>query len=1570
MSQDTAPKPAQDPVKRALVALEKAKARITALENERSEPIAIVGMGCRLPGGADSPQRYWELLERGGDGISEVPADRWDLNGWYDPDPKAPGKMYTRRGGFVPHLDSFDAEFFGIAPPEAQNMDPQQRLLLELSWEALEHAGEPPDALHSSATGVFVGLMTNDYAQLAWREAGAINPYTGTGSSFSVACGRLSYVLGLRGPSMTVDTACSSTLVAIHLACQSLRQRECNVALAGGVNRIIVPGPHVYMCKMGALSPDGRCWTFDERANGYARGEGGGMLVLKRLSDALAAGDTIHALIRGSAVNHDGQSAGLTAPAVEAQEEVLRRALASAGVEPGLVGCIEAHGTGTPLGDPIEVAALKAVYARPEDGTRPCALASVKSSIGHLEAAAGAAAVIKMVHALRHGVIPAHTHFSKLNPKISLDGTRLFIPGETRPWPEGPRFGAVSGFGFGGTNAHLILEAAPTPPAAAAAPGDSASPAALVLPLSARSEAALAELLQAYRRLAGSEAGRPALADACYTAAARRTHHPHRAALLASDWSELVRQLDERQPGGVAGAARPRPRIAFVFSGQGGQWAGMGRSLLAQEPVFREAFEACERYATERRAGSLREAILEDPSSSALARTDLAQPAIFALQWALLCLWRSWGVQPDVLIGHSVGEIAVAVACGALSLREGMHLAIERGRIMQEATGRGAMASVPLSREELQAEIDGQGGQLAVAAVNGPNTTVVAGDRDAVQALLAALQSRGVAGRDLGVSYAFHSRHMEPFGAALALACDGLRPAAAHTPAYSTLTGRRLDADSFTPQYWARQMREPVLFAAAVQEVVAQGIEAFVEIGPQPTLAPALADCLMQAGRDAALLASIRTREAELSTLRRSLGQLYELGVAIDWRRVYRAGRHVELPTYPWQRQRYWLDVQAPAAPTPAVAAGTDEPPLEAAAAVASGDTPDPAWAPLVQRWKQAPLPGAAVQSLEGSWLVLSGCADFGRRLAAVLEQRGAACVTAGLGRAGSGSEAERRLQVDPADAAQMGRLLGQAFGASALSCRGIVYAPWGGEPSGSMLDQTHDALAGLAHLVQSVARAGFRNPPRLWVVTQGGQSVEGEDVAPAQAALGGLVRALAHEQPELGGTVVDVPAALDAALPGRLADEFAAADSEQALAWRGELRWVARVARFEVAGHTAPALRPDASYLVSGGPRALDAAEALADRGVRSLVLAGSWRGAGPRLAALRGRLERLEVLEAEWQAGDTLSAWLRERQAQGMAPLRGCLHIGTPWQQDASVLELDSAALRQALQAELLPAVVLQAAVADLPLDFFVVSTPAAALLGSPGQAAGLASAAAVQALADRERSRGRAACGLAWGPATELEDDPRAAGEEAVPAETAVATALACAGLSSALALHLGLFPLDLRHWRQRHPRAAAIALLRDLEAGAGGPQRSQAGRGQLRRALEAADPAQRRPLLEGHLKEILGKVALLDPGRIGSQVPLVSLGLDSFMGVELRNRLEAALDLSLSPTLVYSYPTVAEVATHLAARMDLRLGRAGEAPTPAAVPGAEAELDSLSDETLHSALEDEIAALEQSNRRTRV
>ncbi|KPL91445.1 type I polyketide synthase [Herpetosiphon geysericola] len=912
----------------ALLGSEQAAPINQADSGQSAQAIAIIGMSCRFPG-ANNLADYWDLLINGRDAITEIPAERWNLAAVYNPDRSVPGTMYTRWGGFVDQPEYFDPAFFGISPREAIHLDPQQRMLLECTWEAFEDAGQSPQALTGSRTGVFIASVSEDYGRIIFSHPEIIDAYTGPGTSHSILANRLSYVLNLQGPSVSINTACSGSLVAIHMACQALQAGEADLVVAGGVNASFLPDGNLFFSKAGALSPDGRCKTFDARANGIVRSDGAGIIILKPLHKALADGNPVYAVIRGSAVNSDGRTNGIMAPNRQSQEVVLQEAYRRAGVNPASVQYIEAHGTGTSLGDVIEAQALGSVLAVGRAEQQPCVIGSVKTNIGHTESAAGIAGVIKVALAMKHRILPASLHFETPNPMIPFDELRLQVQTELGPWPSsaGPLLAGVSGFGFGGTNAHVVLESAPAVEAPVA---NSTEAWPLLLPLSAQSEPALRQLAARYAaQIAATSASE--VSAICYSASVGRSQLDYRLAASATSPNLLIEQLNDFAEGRTASGVITQDRsqsqahkLVWVFSGQGSHWLGMGRGLLEQQPVFRQTLEACDRCFSNYADWSLLETLLDDRIGEQINQTDRAQPLIFALQVSLAALWRAWGITPAAIVGHSLGEIAAAHVSGVLTLDEAVQVVYHRSRLMKQVAGKGKTAAVELTFEQARLLLAGREQQVAIAGINSPTSCILAGDPAILEQLVASLQHNDVFARLVrGVDIAFHSPHMEPLVPQLNAALAQLKPQAPTIPLVSTVTGDFVEQTLYSDGYWGRNLREPFLFANAMKSLLDKGYDTFLEISPHPVLGESMLRSIQHVKQPAQVFSSLRREQAELGVLFETLGRLYVAGYAPDWQQIYPNSRQRSaLPHYPWQRERYWFDQLLPAATSQATARG------------------------------------------------------------------------------------------------------------------------------------------------------------------------------------------------------------------------------------------------------------------------------------------------------------------------------------------------------------------------------------------------------------------------------------------------------------------------------------------------------------------------------------------------------------------------------------------------------------------------------------------------------------------------
>ncbi len=882
------------------------------------EPLAIVGIGCRLPGGVYDAESFWEFLRSGQSGISEVPEDRWNLQRYYDPNPDVPGKMITRWGGFLESVGQFDARFFGISPREALRMDPQQRWLLEIAWETLEDGGLAPDRISGSRTGVFVGISSNDYANIQMKGPADVDVHTNSGSTLSIASNRISYLFNLKGPSVSVDTACSSALVAVNLACQSIWYGQCELALAGGVNAIITPDSSIGFSKASMLSPNGQCFAFDARANGYVRGEGVGMIAIKPLAKALSDRDPMYAVIRAAVVNQDGRTNAMTVPGLESQSEMLEEAYEQAGIAPGRVCYMEAHGTGTPVGDPIEVQALGRVLSRERPEGKDCVIGSVKTNIGHLESGSGIAGLIKAALVLKHGEIPPNLNFETPNPNIPFEELRLRVPVEAEGLTAIGESAvvAVNSFGFGGTNAHIVLEEVPNGDNGTQRRKENGKAEPTVIPISAKTDAALKSYTKAFREYIEKSNGMADLRDLAYSASMNKNQHEQRIAVVGDEVDDILEKLkrweleDRKLPGVVVDRIGTEiPEIAFIFSGQGSQWWGMGQELIETEPVFKKTIERVDNLIQSLGGWSLLQEMRKCEQDSQIDRTVFAQPAIFALEIGLAEMWRSRGVEPTLVIGHSVGEVAAAYWAGAYTLEDAVKVIFHRSRLQETTGGAGRMVAVGISQERAIEAIRGYENQVAVAAVNSPNLVTLAGDTEVIETVVEALEKEEVFIRWLPIDYAFHTHQMEPIRDELLESLADLQPRSGNIPFISTVTGDSLEGSNLNAAYWWTNVRDPVKFEQGVAKIIDRGVSFFLELGPHPIHTTSVKECLSKSGVSGRTLVSLRRNEPEKALMLEAFGSLYTVGYPVNWAALHGSrAEFVRLPSYPWQHETFWLE--------------------------------------------------------------------------------------------------------------------------------------------------------------------------------------------------------------------------------------------------------------------------------------------------------------------------------------------------------------------------------------------------------------------------------------------------------------------------------------------------------------------------------------------------------------------------------------------------------------------------------------------------------------------------------------
>ncbi len=1463
-----------------------------------AEPVAVVGIGCRFPGDVDGPESFWDFLVAGRNAISTVPADRWDAEAFYHPDPLTPGRMTTKWGGFVPDVAGFDAEFFGITPREAAAMDPQQRMLLEVAWEALEHAGIPPDSLGGTRTAVMMGVYFNEYQSMLAASPQNVDAYSGTGNAHSITVGRISYLLGLRGPAVAVDTACSSSLVAVHLACQSLRLRETDLALAGGVSITLRPETQIAISAWGLLSPQGRCAAFDAAADGFVRGEGAGVVVLKRLTDAVRDGDQVLAVVRGSAVNQDGRSNGVTAPNTAAQCDVIADALRSGDVAPDSVNYVEAHGTGTVLGDPIEFEALAATYGHGGDA---CALGAVKTNIGHLEAAAGIAGFIKATLAVQRATIPPNLHFSQWNPAIDAASTRFFVPTQNSPWPtaEGPRRAAVSSFGLGGTNAHVIIEQGSELAPVSEGGEDTGVSTLVVTGKTAQRMAATAQVLADWMEGPGAEV---AVADVAHTVNHHRARQATFGTVVARDRAQAIAGLralaaGQHAPGVVSHQdGSPGPGTVFVYSGRGSQWAGMGRQLLADEPAFAAAVAELEPVFVEQAGFSLRDVIA---TGKELVGIEQIQLGLIGMQLTLTELWRSYGVQPDLVIGHSMGEVAAAVVAGALTPAEGLRVTATRARLMAPLSGQGGMALLGLDAAATEALIADYP-QVTVGIYNSPRQTVIAGPTEQIDELITRVRARDRFASRVNIEVAPHNPAMDALQPAMRSELADLTP---RTPTIGIISTTYADLHTqpiFDAEHWATNMRNPVRFQQAIASAGSGADGAyhtFIEISAHPLLTQAIADTLEDAHRptkSAAKYLSIGTLQRDADDTVTFRTNLYTADIAHPPHTCHPPEPHPTIPTTPWQHTHHWIATTHPSTAAPEDP-GSNKVVVNGQSTSESRALED--WCHQLA-WPIRPAVSADPPST-AAWLVVADnelCHELARAADSRVDSLSPPALAAGS---------------DPA------ALLDALRGVD-----NVLYAP---PVPGELLDiesayQVFHATRRLAAAMVASSATAI-SPPKLFIMTRNAQPIsEGDRANPGHAVLWGLGRSLALEHPEIWGGIID----LDDSMPAELAVRHVltaahGTDGEDQVVYRSGARHVPRLQRRTLPGKPVT-LNADASQLVIGatgniGPHLI---RQLARMGAKTIVAMARKPGALDELTQCLAATGTDLIAVAADATDPAAMQTLFDRFGTELPPLEG-IYLAAFAGRPALLSEMTDDDVTTMFRPKLDALALLHRRSLKSPVRHFVLFSSVSGLLGSRWLAHYTATSAFLDSFAGARRTMGLPATVVDWGLWKSLADVQKDAtqisaesGLQPMADEVAIGALPLVMNPDAAVATVVVAadWPLLAAAYRTR----GALRIVDDLLPA---PEDVGKGESEFRTSLRSCPAEKRRDMLFDHVGALAATVMGMPPTEpLDPSAGFFQLGMDSLMSVTLQRALSESLGEFLPASVVFDYPTVYSLTDYLA------------------------------------------------------
>ncbi|MCO5230004.1 MAG: type I polyketide synthase [Chitinophagales bacterium] len=1471
-------------LKDALTAIKKLKSGLIEEKNKKFEPIAIVGMAMRLPGGIYTSQDYWKLLSNGVDAITDIPESRFDAKSLYDENYDTPGKMIVKQGGFLDNIDQFDGSFFDLSYAEIESMDPQQRILLEVTYEALENAGIPLQSLVDSNTGVFIGVTNNDYQKRHFRSGDytLINPYSYTGSAVCSNSGRISYLMGLQGPSVSLDTACSSSLVATHLAVQSLRNRECNLAIAGAANVIIDPEFTIYFSSLNSLSKDSRCKSFSNEANGFIRSEGSGIFILKRLSDAQKDGNNILAIIKGSAVNQDGRSNGFTAPNVKAQERLLKQALDNAQLKPDQVAFIEAHGTGTKIGDPIEMEAISEVFSSSKSKEQPLLVGSVKTNIGHTEGVAGMAGMMKAVLAIQHQIIPKNLHFATPNELIDWKNIPIQVPTSNVNWNTEDKFIGVSGFGVTGTNAHVLIGANPT--SSSEKEHIQLRKDIFVLPLSAKTPEALQALCKAYAHFVAISPD--SLEDICAMAALKRTTFDIREVFVAKDKVAMIEQLEDYAELEFEDTkvfdADDYAKVVFVCPGQGAQWIGMAQQLYDSEPIFKSVIDDCAQAFSKYVQWNL----LDELNGENFEALDIIQPILVAIEIALGQLWKSKGIQPDIVVGHSMGEVAAAFLADMITLDDAANIICTRSLLMKQTSGKGAMAVTDLTVEEAEARLLLRQEYLSVAVQNSPNSTVIAGDPLYLQNLLDELEAEGRFCRMIKVDVASHSPQMDEILEPLAIALKGIQPKNSDILFYSTALKEKIKGEQLTADYWVKNLRNPVQFGAVIREIVQQDKAIFIELTPHPVLSNAIEENIQKAKKSGAAIPTLFREKDELISFYSALGKYFKSGLSMDWKNIYPdINQFVLLPNYQWQKERFWFDEKPHISYAQEKVVQKEV--IQEEVSNVSNDTLDlapsshhePSSMIYETIWEEIDVES---NTLPKSVLIIKDLEGLGEQVATILSQNGV--------------EVEI---ITPSE-----KPISSPEAVIHLSCTNVKATQ-------------QDAIFSFRDLIQHFNNKG--KSPQLYAISKNGQIISEYDksIHIPSTALWGLIRTIRNEFPELKPVTIDINSTTTAK---EIISVLNQNPAHKEWVHRNQKWYTPLLNEVQSVPHQAIPFNGQITYLISGGTSGLGLVFAtwLASKGVKNIALvsrSGMKPETQPVVDKLRAQGVKVEVFSSDISHPDSLAKLVMEVETI-MPTIKGVVHAAGVLD-DGAFLNLTAEQFNKVLAPKINGAWNLHQYFFNRSLESFVLFSSGASILGTAGQANYTAANMALDQLAQYRKSLGQAALSINFGNIGEI---------GLAAADVKRGQRLADQGMGIIFPDQLpeyfdNLFDLpgaqymlmniNFNQWAQTNSGIIGNTfyskVLKDI------PQKLEVNT--PTEISKYSNKAGAIRYYKSKVKEIVSLITKIPASKIKEDATFKSMGIDSLMAVQLKNKLQEESGLDLTVSSIWAYPTVEKYAEYL-------------------------------------------------------